>query len=75
MPIEELEIGVLGMSCGHCAARVEKAVLAVGNGVESAKVDLEGGKVLVRCDTSKTGIDRIAAAVKAAGFEPVKPVG
>jgi copper chaperone CopZ len=74
MPIEELEIGVLGMSCGHCAARVEKAILAVGLGVESVKVELEGKKVLVRCDTATTSIDKIAAAVEAAGFKPVKPV-
>ncbi len=41
-----LVLSVQGMSCMHCAARVEKALLAV-KGVKSAKVDLESGSVSV----------------------------
>ncbi|MCE5269921.1 heavy-metal-associated domain-containing protein [bacterium] len=73
MPVETLELGVNGMSCGHCAARVEKFIRQQVQSVEDVKVDLEGRKVTVRCDTSKAGVKEIAAAVEAAGYSPVLP--
>ena len=44
-----IELNVTGMTCGHCKAAVEKALLAVP-GVERADVDLEAGKARVEGD-------------------------
>lgn len=41
------EIHINGMSCMHCAAKVEKALSALG-GVADAKVDLENKKAVVK---------------------------
>ena len=41
---------VKGMMCGHCQARVKKALEGVA-GVTSADVDLEGAKATVACGT------------------------
>ncbi len=73
MPVGTVELGVNGMSCGHCAARVEKFIRQQVQSAEEVKVDLEGRKVTVRCDTSRVDAKEIAAAVEAAGYSPVLP--
>lgn len=61
---------VSGMSCSHCATRVEKAVLDV-DGVVSVRVDLEKGLVHT---TSRTDVENhlLEDAVKNAGYVPEK---
>ena len=55
-----------GMSCGHCSARVEKALNAI-DGV-SAKVDLEKKEAAI--ELSGTVDDAaLKAAVEEAGYE------
>ena len=58
-------LNVQGMACGHCAARVEAALLAV-KGVKTAKVDLESATVSI----SAVGVseDRLKKAVTDAGY-------
>lgn len=60
-------IKVNGMSCGHCKASVEKALMAV-DGVESACADLEAksASVILKHDVD---IKLLIEAVNAAGFE------
>lgn len=41
------EVYINGMSCMHCAAKVEKALASL-NGVADAKVDLENKKAIVK---------------------------
>lgn len=41
------EIGIDGMSCMHCAAKVEKALASL-HGVSDAKVILEDKKAIVK---------------------------
>ena len=41
------EIGIDGMSCMHCAAKVEKALASL-HGVTDAKVELENKKAIVK---------------------------
>ena len=41
------EVYIDGMSCMHCAAKVEKALASL-NGVTDAKVDLENKKAIVK---------------------------
>lgn len=60
-----------GMSCGHCSARVEKAL----NGIEGvrAKVDLEAKTAFIELD-SEVGDDVLKKAVEDAGYEVVEIV-
>ncbi|MFQ7281934.1 MAG: metal-transporting ATPase, partial [Christensenellales bacterium] len=56
-----------GMSCGHCTAAVEKALLAV-DGVQKAAAELEGQTVLVWL--AKPVSDKaLLEAVRGAGYE------
>lgn len=41
------EVYIDGMSCMHCAAKVEKALASL-NGVADAKVDLENKKAILK---------------------------
>lgn len=56
---------VKGMSCNHCKASVEKALIAI-DGIESVIVDLSSGQVAV---TGNAEPETIAGAVTNAGFE------
>jgi len=61
-------IEIEGMSCKHCAMRVEKALAAV-KGVRSAAVDLAGKKASVEGDAL---IDAdLAATVAEAGYTAI----
>lgn len=60
------KIHVEGMSCGHCSARVEKALNAL-EGVE-AKVDLEAKTAFVRAGEGITD-EVLKKAVEDAGYE------
>ena len=62
------EIAINGMSCGHCQARVEKALNAIP-GVE-AKVDLKK-KIAVVTLANDVADEVLMNAVQAAGYEPV----
>ncbi|BEV73479.1 MULTISPECIES: heavy-metal-associated domain-containing protein [unclassified Paludibacterium] len=58
---------VQGMSCGGCAASVEKALKAL-DGVEAVAVDLPSGRVTVEL-AAELAPARLADAVRAAGFD------
>jgi copper chaperone len=61
------EITVKGMSCGHCAAAMTKAMEGLP-GVSQVQVDLAGGRVSYEsaAPIPREDLDRV---VKAAGFE------
>ena len=63
-------IKVEGMSCGHCEMRVKKAIEAV-EGVRKVEVDLQNKQVVVEYEERKANLEKIKAAVKEAGYEPV----
>lgn len=63
-----VELNVEGMSCGHCAGRVTKAIAEVDAG---AKVDVDLGAKLVRVTSSATP-QQLAQAVTEAGY-PASP--
>jgi copper chaperone len=63
-------IEVEGMSCGHCQMRVKKAVEAV-EGVQKADVNLQTKQVTVDYDAEKANPEKVKAAIKEAGYEPV----
>jgi copper chaperone len=63
-------IKVEGMSCGHCVMRVKKAIEAV-EGVRKAEVDLPNKQAVVEYEERKANLEKIKAAVKEVGYEPV----
>lgn len=64
------KVFIEGMSCGHCAARIEKS-LAKLEGVSSVKVNLAGK--FAEIETSKELDDLpVTEAIDAAGYQFVK---
>jgi copper chaperone len=61
------EIQVKGMSCGHCAAAVTKALTSLP-GVSEVQVDLAGGRVTYQSQGQASRED-VVRAIKAAGYE------
>jgi Cu+-exporting ATPase len=66
--MSEKTLQIKGMSCGHCSARVEKALNAI-DGVE-AKVDLETNSAKLNL-TKEISDDVIKTAVDNVGYEVV----
>lgn len=64
----EIRIGVSGMTCAACVARVERAI-ARQPGVASAAVNLAAETAVVRFDRAE--IPQLLEAVRGAGYEPV----
>jgi copper chaperone CopZ len=62
--METIRIEVDGMTCGHCTARVERALREV-DGVEEARVDLQGAEIRGRAERPE-----LLAAIREAGYEP-----
>ena len=60
---------ITGMSCGHCVARVTKALQAIA-GVQVETVDV--GSAKLRFDPARTSEAAIASALGEAGY-PVEP--
>ncbi|MEO7573445.1 MAG: cation transporter, partial [Acidimicrobiales bacterium] len=63
----EAEFAVSGMTCGSCAARVEKA-LNRHDGVVGAGVNFATGKAVVNFDPSEVSPERLSAAVAKIGY-------
>jgi copper chaperone CopZ len=64
------KVFIEGMSCGHCAARIEKS-LAKLEGVATVKVNLAGK--FAEIDTAKELDDTsVQSAIDAAGYQFVK---
>jgi copper chaperone len=63
-----MEIIVKGMSCGHCAAAVTKALEALP-GVSEVRVELTTGRVTF-ANATPVPPEEIARVIKAAGYEP-----
>jgi copper chaperone len=61
------EIKVKGMSCGHCAAAVTKALQGLP-GVTEVQVELAGGRVSYQSAGPVSRAD-LARVIKAAGYE------
>ncbi|MBC6297057.1 heavy-metal-associated domain-containing protein [Listeria sp. FSL L7-1517] len=66
--MEKLTLKIEGMTCGHCEARVTKALEEVA-GVTNAKVSLEEGRATVEFENGKVTEDTLIDAVEEAGYE------
>jgi len=58
---------VIGMTCGHCRQKVERA-LKENTGVYSALVDLQDGVAEVDFDDDAVTSQQLIAAVERAGY-------
>lgn len=65
--MQTLNLTITGMSCGHCVARVTKALSAV-DGLEVDAVRI--GAAELRYDPERRSVDDILEAVRDAGYEP-----
>jgi copper chaperone len=68
--MEKTSLQVSGMSCNHCVATVEGSVGKL-NGVNSVKVNLDSGKVLVEYDPSGVTLDMIKEEIEEQGYDVV----
>ena len=70
---EQFEIGVGGMTCANCSARVERALNKLP-GVLEANVNLATERASVRFAPATLSTDDIAQAIEDTGYEP-RPLG
>jgi copper chaperone CopZ len=63
----QTKLTINGMTCGHCEARVKRALEAIG-GVDSADVSHAAKSATVTHD-DQVGIEDFVAAVTKAGYE------
>ncbi len=61
------EVKISGMSCGHCQAAVEKSIKALP-GIISLEVLLKEGQARVAFDESKVSLQDIQASIEDAGY-------
>lgn len=66
--MQNIDLKVEGMSCGHCVNSVEGAVRNLG---ASAKVDLASKKVSVEFDESSVSLQAIKDAIEDQGYDVV----
>jgi cation-transporting ATPase V len=73
-PHELIELEVSGMTCGSCAARVQRA-LGQQPGVGEALVNYATGRATVELEHGQLDTDRLVGAVRSAGYDatPVLP--
>lgn len=62
-----VKLRVIGMTCGHCQAKVEQALKGVG-GVYSAIVDLQDGEAEVDFNDDAVTPAQLVAAVERVGY-------
>lgn len=65
---KEVTLSILGMHCDHCAANLEKALLAE-DGVKKAKVSFATKTADVIYDESKIDLSGISNVVSDAGYQ------
>ena len=66
MQTQTIELQIDGMSCGHCVARVNRALAGL-DGVHLNDVRI--GAARVEYDSSRVSIEQITEAVRGAGYE------
>ncbi|HEU5122661.1 MAG TPA: heavy-metal-associated domain-containing protein [Verrucomicrobiae bacterium] len=67
--METRDIGISGMTCDKCVARVENALRGV-NGVREVRVDRPAARATVTFDTVRTNIPALHDALLKSGYKP-----
>ena len=65
--LRTITLSITGMTCGHCVMATKKGLASVP-GVADVTVTLDPQRAVVTYDLAKAGVDRLAAAVKEAGY-------
>ncbi len=68
---QEIKVGVRGMTCASCVARVERAIGRLP-GVLSVSVNLATEKAFVEYLPDAVSLPRLHQAIREAGYEPVE---
>ena len=68
--LEELQVGVTGMTCANCSARVERT-LSRQPGVAEVSVNLATERAVVRYDAEATTPEALLEAIEGSGYTPV----
>jgi Cu+-exporting ATPase len=71
-PLQSYDIGIGGMTCASCVARVEKALKKVP-GVDTASVNLATESAHVTVSQQDTSEGVLRRAIRDAGYEPLAP--
>lgn len=69
--MNELTFNVTGMTCGGCAARVQRALMAL-DGVRNVSVHQTDGRAVVTYDPDAISVAEMQQAAQSAGY-PVQP--
>ena len=64
---DSVTLKVAGMTCGHCEARVVKAVSSI-EGVKSCKASSSKGTVVVKGKLTSDAVEKIKAAITGASM-------
>ncbi len=72
-PIISCELPVIGMTCANCASTIERTLTKKVPGVLSANANFADERVSVEYDPSVTNVEKMAEAVKKAGYKLVLP--
>jgi Cu+-exporting ATPase len=67
--MQDIEIGVGGMTCANCSARVERALRGLP-GVAQATVNLATERASVRFEPARVQAEDLAQAIRQAGYTP-----
>ena len=62
-----VKLRVTGMTCGHCQAKVEKALKGIA-GVYTAIIDLPDGEAEVDFEDDSVTTEQLVAAITNAGY-------
>ena len=62
-----VKLRVTGMTCGHCQAKVEKALKGI-HGVYSAIVDLPDGEAEIDFNDDQVTTEQLLSAINKAGY-------
>ena len=62
-----VKLRITGMTCGHCQAKVEKALKGIA-GVYSAVIDLPDGEAEIDFNDDTVTTEQLCAAVANAGY-------
>jgi len=68
MSTNRLVLNVQGMTCGHCKARVERALREV-DGVANVEVVRAAHRATIAYDETKVAASALIAAVEDAGYD------
>ena len=66
-PLERMSLGIKGMTCAACSARIEKN-LSKMEGIRQVNVNLASEKATVSYDPSQVSVEEVIEKIKKTGY-------